>query len=749
MSRFRALLLGVAEYDDPSITSLPCVTSDINQLSTAFEARGYAVEGTESSGRIGRTKLRGAVRKFLETAKPEDTLVIYLSGHGAYDGGVTYLIPTDADLSDEMEEMAVPLGGWAKAIEDSHAGAVLFLVDACREGFTETKSVTHDRWGADKTWRAERRQVAWIFPCAEGQVSRWVQADGSEMLEPFSLFARALLGALSDPTAPRTLDGLADSVQANMTELTRKHRKPDQRIRVVTNGRDRAEPFRLFPDGTREAQTWEQAAARHLVWQRLPQTPENQALADNVVSLVRHLDRLCQQTAAVTDADPWSERRGFALRMSRQLSFLLSSMLSELTISPAEAALLAAAPFVYEAHWARQLARAARLVSADDISAGDPMRTSFDRYSQGFPRLRRWTGNLDEYPALAWWLLHSWLVSQPGAYADDQLAELLDPDAWGGGRLATEVLAPYRLRLVVRAIREANGFFAVDSDLGGLSPDFTVAEGRPGEQSLRERLVAILLVVAHRMAIEAPFLPDVIPDTLGTADPVIPADLCGTLEEATWGRSGQKRIRVLAAACTHPAVEIALREHVVEFDGLLTYLQAQAGQPGLGALGALPFRALADRVCPAVRGGKPAYGSAGTRFRLAEDKVQELLMGEQLYGRATAAMRELYQNALDACRYRKARTEYLNRTGHRTRRWAGSIRFVRDRDERGRDYLECIDNGIGMGRGRRGRVPGEMEPRSADGPRGKHGMADSGARGRVRVVAGSRRDDLGRRNRDS
>lgn len=698
MSRFRALLLGVAEYDDSSITSLPCVTSDIDQLATAFEARGYTVEGTESSGRIGRTRVRGTVRKFLETAKPEDTLVIYLSGHGAYHEGVTYLIPTDADLSDDMEEMAVSLSGWTRAIEDSKAAAVLFLVDACREGYAETKSVTRDRWSADKTWRAQRRQVAWIFPCAEGQVSRWVQADGAEVFEPFSLFARALVGALSNPAAPRTLDGLADSLQANMAELTRKHKKPDQSIRVVTNGRDRTEPFRLFPDGTREAQTWEQAAAGHLVWQRIPQTPENQALADNVVSLVRHLDRLRQRAATVTSADPWAERGGFALRMSRELSFLLSSMLSELSLSPAEAALLAAAPFVYEAHWARQLAESASLLETDGVPPTGPLRTSFDRYVQGFPRLRRWAGNLDGHPALAWWLLHRWLSGQPGAYADNQVAELLDPDAWGGGRLATEVLSPERLRLVVRAIREANGFFAVDSDLGGLSPEFTVAEGRPGEQPLRERLVAILLAVAHRMAIEAPFLPDVIPDTLGTPDPVVAGDLRVTLDEASWGKAGQDRIRVLAAACTHPAVEIALREYVAEFDGLLTHLQAQARQPGLGALGGLPFRALADRVRPAVRDGKPAYDSAGTRFRLAEDKVQELLMGEQLYGRATAAIRELYQNALDACRYRKARTEYLNRTGHPTSPWTGSIRFVRDRDENGRDYLDCIDNGIGMGR---------------------------------------------------
>src|SRR5262249_24557783 len=93
--RVRAPLLGRAESRDRSSSSLPCVTSDINQLVTAFEARGYVVEGTENSGRVDRSDLRRLVREFLESAKPDDTLVIYLSGHGAFHDGVTYLLPHD------------------------------------------------------------------------------------------------------------------------------------------------------------------------------------------------------------------------------------------------------------------------------------------------------------------------------------------------------------------------------------------------------------------------------------------------------------------------------------------------------------------------------------------------------------------------------------------------------------------------------------------------------------------------------
>ena len=73
-------------------------------------------------------------------------------------------------------------------------------------------------------------------------------------------------------------------------------------------------------------------------------------------------------------------------------------------------------------------------------------------------------------------------------------------------------------------------------------------------------------------------------------------------------------------------------------------------------------------------------------------------MGEQLYGDPALAIRELYQNALDACRYREARTEYLSRTRDLDAAgWAGRIRFEQGVDDAGRPYLDCVDNGIGMG----------------------------------------------------
>ena len=61
----------------------------------------------------------------------------------------------------------------------------------------------------------------------------------------------------------------------------------------------------------------------------------------------------------------------------------------------------------------------------------------------------------------------------------------------------------------------------------------------------------------------------------------------------------------------------------------------------------------------------------------------------------------MYQNALDACRYRDARLKYLKQQGKLRQSdedWEGRIIFrQRNDEEHGRAYIECEDNGVGMG----------------------------------------------------
>ncbi|MFJ8636962.1 hypothetical protein [Streptomyces sp. NPDC093568] len=100
----------------------------------------------------------------------------------------------------------------------------------------------------------------------------------------------------------------------------------------------------------------------------------------------------------------------------------------------------------------------------------------------------------------------------------------------------------------------------------------------------------------------------------------------------------------------------------------------------------------------------PAHESASgkdrepqVRYTLNDESMRALLLDTALYQDRGVAIRELYQNALDALRYRTARYEYLTRRTGASVPWQGTIQFIQGVDDHGRDFLDCLDNGIGMG----------------------------------------------------
>ncbi|MGW2488288.1 hypothetical protein ACWCV9_13865 [Streptomyces sp. NPDC001606] len=117
------------------------------------------------------------------------------------------------------------------------------------------------------------------------------------------------------------------------------------------------------------------------------------------------------------------------------------------------------------------------------------------------------------------------------------------------------------------------------------------------------------------------------------------------------------------------------------FDGLAQ----DEGRPGAGGQRRGHLTVVRDEPPPAPD------------LRLASTAVADLLMGTHLYGDRGVALRELYQNAVDACRYRRARYEYLARARGVTRAYDPEITFTQGRDDAGRPFVECVDNGVGMG----------------------------------------------------
>ncbi|KOV35784.1 hypothetical protein ADK60_08595 [Streptomyces sp. XY431] len=709
---FRALLIGVPKYRDEHITDLPFVRDDLAELEEALSSAGYEVVVHEPD-ETDRESIDAAVETFFQQATAGQTLLVYLSGHGIHHDGTDYLVPRGALTSARDFRGKCLALDFAPYVEQSLAGDVAVLVDACREGIVMREMAPSNAvgWSEAKVRRVGRRHYCHVYACSPGERARYATAGGTT----FSLFSRALSTVVASETGPSTLADLHEQLQTAVDALTSEHECPRQQVRVRAEGE--LDGFVLFerpdrePAGAAGEHPWVVRAREHPAWRQVVDGPGAEAMRTAVTALVERLAPLAAADDRALADDPW-RLTDLAERMSGRLGWLLSKVLNaeKLALAPAEAALLVAAPFAHVACANRVAVEALSAgptdlaTSAAPAAAPSPLRAGYEQFVTGRARLVRRAaqaergGDAAGTAGIAWWLFRQWLAGRPGGHHENVLTGLRGPvgaltehlTAPGDRDLVAELFALDALPSLLRSLRTSY-------DTTAIRPVRQLAGATEAEQYVREELLGALLAVAHQLAVDPLRLPDVVVEHLGISYAVDLAELHGTIQGARWDPRG--RTRVLTAACHHPAVGLALRQHAAALDTLLGAIDLHAGaDPQLAPLQDLPVHATADQVHAAAdERGRPIYESTDLRFRLADDRIQELLMGEQLYGDQALAIRELYQNALDACRYRDARTTYLRRRDPHVPAWSGRIDFRRGVDERGQAYLECRDNGIGMG----------------------------------------------------
>jgi hypothetical protein len=173
---------------------------------------------------------------------------------------------------------------------------------------------------------------------------------------------------------------------------------------------------------------------------------------------------------------------------------------------------------------------------------------------------------------------------------------------------------------------------------------------------------------------------------------VLPQQIVALARGLSWHRDGDTLH--LDAPCPHQAVHATLADLTDEADELAARtleLADDLRESEADLLAAVPHRVTDRDLRPQRVADQVAYEVPLLRFHLAQTEVRDLLTGKQLYGgEPEPALRELYQNAMDACRYRAMRWSYLNSSGTRPADWSGRIVFTRGRDERG-PYVECRD----------------------------------------------------------
>jgi hypothetical protein len=684
-----ALLIGVAETSSaPDFAPLAeSVAADLAGFREALESSGYDVRVLENPGRaqIGATIFE------LAREVPEDgTFLVYFTGHGIRLADTDYLLPADAQ--------APPDGEWGPVYQDSlqpadisrylekcRAGTVLWLIDACRD------EVAGSAFGSRIVQGPPHGGFALMVGCDLGERCGY-SPDGS-------FFTKGLVEAFSSMSAPRTVHEVYEAVRATTSRLAAKHRLK-QRVQI-RYGTDREEQTRETQvcAGRHLMDEWRAVVTDDRLWRLVTASDHVPRLHDELLSLVESCARQVQH-ADKRLPDRWADDDFVPRLLLRTLPLIVPPTPC---FSAVEMAALIGAVFLHEGAWADKRSQAADITPhvRGRHQDADVHRRHLEQVHDQYAHVSRKIDpvrsrcDFDDWDVVALWLVHRWIAERfetdekpipPDQTVNFAQAVLSSTDT---GRIGEFTGAVTRLAASIGT--EPPLDIAVDC-----ATRKVLLQGE--KQLFRERPLAALLRLAGVLAVDARVFPEVAAEHLGASDPLTPEDVVATVREFVhWSNDGATLD--MDALCPHQALHAGLEEVAERADRLV----AQTGKladdlpESEGVLLArVPGRVTVDELRPRQVDGQKAYEVPLLRFQLAQNEVRDLLMGKQLYGSPNLALRELYQNAMDACRYRAMRWEYLRRLGKRPADWDGRISIVQGEDDRGR-YVECRDNGVGMG----------------------------------------------------
>ncbi|MEU8041153.1 caspase family protein [Streptosporangium sp. NPDC049078] len=680
MTERRALLIGVPECDDTTFSSISqVVRNDIQKMHSALASSAYSIDSIGNDGQDpSGSRIRAAIRKACAGAPERSVLLLYFSGHGISINGVDYLVPSDAYRENGVlvPESLVPV---IPDLSKCRAKLVVFFVDACRDDPAGRPS--EGAWGGVLHYPAGGSQVM-VAGCEPGQFCRYGE-DGS-------VFTRTLAKVLDRRNPARTLSAVLAEVRKEMSRTTGLGDDRVQLPNAYPKVMARHSADTVICEGDQLVSAWRRAAAGNELWNLAADASES--LREKVAALAedcarKHLevaDHLREKTGMV---DHWFDPN----YPERVIDFTAQLFGEHVPVRPEEAAALIAAPFLRETVLAEGVWLAARIRPGDfkrSYETGE--RTDLELTHEMYPQVIRRAeglarrGQQEAAETLVMWLVHRWLTEVDGLWKCDRSERFIER---GASLLSSAVseLSLRECRRLMETLMRAVAAAPVDPKLEdriGLLPESW--RGHVG-----------VLWLAGTLAADPRRMPTVIADHIGTG---LELPLTSVKNAAELLRIQRRKSALdLSLICEHPAQHAAFEAVAVAAQHILGRLRC------LSHLGpvedALPVRITHEgvRADRPSADGAPVYQVPLTRFRLSEDKIRELLMGRQLYDDPSLAIRELYQNALDACRYRDTRLEGLRRRGRRPAVWEGAVTF-RQGFEDGREYVECEDNGVGMGR---------------------------------------------------
>ncbi|MBM0277593.1 caspase family protein [Micromonospora tarensis] len=659
----RALLIGIALYTGGYRNAIgPAVRADVQKLRRALGDSGVTVSKTllADTAEVGSDAIRSAIAEFLIDCDVDDDLVVYFSGHGRYFDGVSYLVPSAVNprLPDQRSYL-VPVR-FESEIEVSPARSVTFLIDACRDG--EPGDETHRPPMSSST------ATTFIFATQTSAVAHSVAGA-----DACSVFTRALVELLPSLAPEVRLSRATALVQDRMKLICDQEGLPTQQLDVASNvnGDTAAFPLFAFSPAMHAEDRWSRLLRNELP-DILGETPHGRpepspAQVERLLKIADDLEASASARSVLAGRpmSPWLQP-GLVDRLARTLKELAPAILA----TPLERLVLVGLAAVVDGAFRSAevglLARQGSCWSLDCVVSAEPgLRRAVDWDDPASP-LRQWAAHLAAVRECA--------LDTTG-HLREGIADVvrgIEPDlpAASVGRTVS---------YLIEAVRYA---FDPSRSLTDLAPVELEIDPDPVRSSVNGWRLAAALQLLWRLSLDTRFFEPASGIHLVHDDLPLAEALAG-LQEARWHRV--QNLLDLSLWTRSAPIDLAVRQLVAETNEVLLNHR----QPG-GPLHQTktPHLIATSRLQPE----QASFRLPHVTFRVSTSETRHLLMGTNLYQDPSLAVRELYQNAVDACRYRERRLQHLQGDEYD---WSPAIKF-RMGVEGGRRFLECRDNGIGM-----------------------------------------------------
>ena len=232
-----AVVIGVDDYRSPVFEDLRFAASDarsIAALLSSHDGGGFdRVVLLDEPGEVARQAILDRLRDAAAGLLPDDTFVIYFSGHGTLargddGGGRLYLLPSDAEPA-KLEETALDLTALRGYLADLPVEQKALIVDACFHG--EGKSVLDPTLAPEVPELIESTTLTGVRGLASGEAHLFASSIGRPAFEDAALghgvYTHYLTQAMSWRRGEADLDGdgLLTAWEAHdyARERTRKH----------------------------------------------------------------------------------------------------------------------------------------------------------------------------------------------------------------------------------------------------------------------------------------------------------------------------------------------------------------------------------------------------------------------------------------------------------------------------------------------------------------------------------------------